>query len=116
MNVPAHLSAFVGKGEDYEWTRIEPLPAKPAPTIAPATEPELHTVPTPPVTPSLPRMVISSKPISYEELAGNLRRYADELVKVPDWQTLLEEKNQAVKLAKREAKRRERKLNRENAA
>jgi hypothetical protein len=86
VSVPKNLSAFIGKGEDYEWT---PVPAKPAATV-------------------LPTMKISSEPISYEELAANLRRYADELVKVPDWQTLLEEKNQAAKLAKRDARRAQR--------
>jgi hypothetical protein len=30
MSIPKHLGAFDGRAEEYEWTRIEPVPAKPA--------------------------------------------------------------------------------------
>jgi hypothetical protein len=104
MSIPKNLYAFDGRIQDFEWT---PIAETPAPQTVQPTPPVAPEPPTP-TPPSLPRMKISSKPISYEELAGNLRRYAEELVKVPDWQSLLEEKNKAAKLARREAKQRER--------
>jgi hypothetical protein len=53
-------------------------------------------------------MKISPVPISYEELAANMRQYTNELVKIPGWQEKLAEKNQAAKLARREARRAQR--------
>ena len=44
MSIPKHLGAFDGQAEDYEWTRLEPLPAPIA---------EMQTVLTPTVKPTI---------------------------------------------------------------
>ena len=107
MSVPQHLMAVSIKPKDYIWERIAETPAPTqTPTIQPAPSvPE----PAPPVTPSLPKMVISPVPISYEELRANIMEYHDKLLRVPNWQALLEAENrvrkEARKLARRERKK-----------
>ncbi len=96
--LPGILAAFPGKYADYTWHEIEPMPAKPEPTVQPTVAPE-------PPTPTLPRMKISAQSISAEELIANMRQYTDELVKVPNWQELLAVENRARKEARKAARR-----------
>jgi len=49
MSIPKNLSAFIGKGEDYFWHPVAPMPDK-LQTPAPA-KPEPQIVQTPPVAP-----------------------------------------------------------------
>ncbi len=73
---PQHLSAFAGKAEDYEWTRLEP---KPASEVQPG-------------------------PISADELAEKMKAYVDALISKPGWQEELNKKNRERKEAKRLAR------------
>jgi hypothetical protein len=94
---PKNLYAFDGRIQDFEWTPLEPVPAKLAPV-----KPELHSsLPTPP---SLPRMKISATPISAEELVKNLSDYYAQMERVPGWQELLAEENRKTKEAIRLAR------------
>ena len=49
--------------------------------------------------------IISSEPISAEELATNLNTYYAAMEKVPGWQELLAEENRKAKEARSEARR-----------
>jgi hypothetical protein len=53
----------------------------------------------------LPRMKISSVPISFEELAANIREYDEQLLKLPNWQEVLAEKSRVALEARRLARR-----------
>ena len=80
------------KFADYEWTPIEKVPAKPAPT-----EPTPNGAPVVvPPKPTLPTMKIVPKPISADELIKNLESYYAEMQKVPNWEELLAEENRKI--------------------
>src|SRR5438128_4630700 len=99
MSVPAHLLAVDVKPEDFEWT---PVPARPIPDPTPVLAKPAEP---PPTTPALPKMKISASPISYDELRANIFEYHDALVRVPNWQVLLEAQNLAKKQARIAARR-----------
>jgi hypothetical protein len=103
VSVPKHLAAFDGRPEDFFWYPAE-KPAKSVPT-AQSTQ---TVAPPVPATPTLPTMKIVPGPISLEELTKNLAAYCDAVTKIPNWQTLLDEKNRVAKEARRLARREQR--------
>jgi hypothetical protein len=108
MSVP--LLAVDVKHSDYEWTAPMPEPEK-LQIVQPPTQPVLE-----PTTPSLPRMRIVPGPISYEDLAANVREYDEALMKLPNWQELLAAKSREIQEARREARRLARRKHKEKAA
>ena len=92
MNVPAHLSAFAGRAEDYEWHRLEPVPAKPEPPTQPAAPPWKFGQPFEPD-------LFNQDPLKWSA------RYVEFLTSRPNWHEELAQHNEAVKRARREARR-----------
>ena len=104
-------SSFTERVEDFDWFPLEtaaPVAAE-LPSVQTPDPPEA-----PPQPPSLPRMVISPVPITYEELRKNVMAYQDALVKVPGWQDLLAAEHLAKKEARRLAKRKRKEMENDN--
>jgi len=87
--IPRNLSAFAGKSEDFEWTRIEPLPAKPRePT-------RIEDIPSP----------VAAETVSADEFVKRMDAYYDKILKIPDCHAQLLAKAAAAKEAQKLARK-----------
>jgi hypothetical protein len=84
MRIPKHLGAFDGRAEDFEWTRLEPLPVQPKP----------HAV-------QPPRLFMPE--LFHADVMEWSKKYAASLLSNPEWH-----KEQERKLAEKEERKRAR--------